>query len=57
MGKPELIEKLRRAKRVLFATHERPDGDALGSAFGLREILRDAGKSAQVLLAETVPHR
>ena len=48
---------LRAANRVLIVTHHRPDGDALGSAFGLREILRDAGKFAQVLLSEAVPYR
>ena len=57
MGKPELIEKLRRAKRVLFATHERPDGDALGSTFGMRACLRAAGRDAEVLIPGELPAR
>jgi len=54
---PELVERFRSAKRVLFATHERPDGDALGSTFGMRACLRAAGKDAEVLIPGELPHR
>ena len=54
---PELVEKFRSAKHVLFATHERPDGDALGSTFGMRACLRAAGREAEVLIPGELPHR
>ena len=57
MVTPELIDKFRRAKRVLFATHERPDGDALGSTFGMRTCLRAAGRDAEVLVPGELPQR
>ena len=53
----ELVERFRNAKRVLFATHERPDGDALGSTFGMRACLRAAGREAEVLIPGELPHR
>lgn len=54
---PELVDKFRGAKRVLFATHERPDGDALGSTFGMRACLLAAGRDAEVLIPGELPHR
>jgi len=41
----------------LIVTHERPDGDALGSSFGLFSLLRENGKTAEVLLPEPLPER
>lgn len=35
--------------------HVRPDGDAIGSAFGLRNALRENGKQADTFLLEAVP--
>lgn len=38
---------LREKERILILTHERPDGDAFGSAFGMQEFLRNCcGKQA-----------
>jgi len=45
------------ARHVAIATHIRPDGDALGSAFGLRRILSLAGKHAAVVALDPVPER
>ena len=45
------------AKRVLLLTHLRPDGDALGSSFGLRQYLRDNGKEAETLIPGPLPDR
>jgi len=53
----EMFRELSEAKSVLLLTHLRPDGDALGSTFGLRAYLRSAGKKADVLLTDGMPHR
>ena len=53
----EMFDELAAAKSVLLLTHLRPDGDALGSTFGLRAFLRSAGKKADVLLTDGMPHR
>ena len=47
----------RNAGRVLFVTHERPDGDALGSTFGMRAFLRAAGRDGEVLIPGELPAR
>ncbi|MDD3117962.1 MAG: bifunctional oligoribonuclease/PAP phosphatase NrnA [Victivallales bacterium] len=39
----------------LIVTHERPDGDALGSSFALLNILKENGKNAALLLPEELP--
>ena len=41
---------------LIFA-HVRPDGDALGSSFGLRDALRAAGKRAEVVIPYDMPDR
>ncbi|MBO7328430.1 MAG: bifunctional oligoribonuclease/PAP phosphatase NrnA [Lentisphaeria bacterium] len=42
--------QLMAAKKVLLMTHQRPDGDALGSTFGMQEFLRNNGIAADVLI-------
>ncbi|MCL6632018.1 MAG: bifunctional oligoribonuclease/PAP phosphatase NrnA [Alicyclobacillus herbarius] len=41
----------------LIVTHERPDGDALGSAFAVAQMLSTLGKSWRLLVAEPMPRR
>ena len=53
----EIFDELAAARSVLLVTHLRPDGDALGSTFGLRAYLRAQGKEADVLLTDGMPHR
>jgi phosphoesterase RecJ-like protein len=52
-----MFRALSEASSVLLATHLRPDGDALGSTFGMRAYLRSLGKKADVLLTDGMPHR
>ncbi len=52
-----IAPKLLAAQRVLIMTHLRPDGDALGSTFGMRQFLLDNGIAADVLLPGTMPKR
>ena len=49
--------KLLMAKNVLLMTHQRPDGDALGSTFGMRSFLQAQGINAQVLIPGDLPRR
>lgn len=51
----EIKDRLAVAKKIVIASHVRPDGDAIGSLLGLGLALRDAGKSVQMVLADGVP--
>ena len=61
MSELDLIDQISRklfsAEKVLIMTHRRPDGDALGSTFGLRNCLRLHGIAAEVLLPDGIPPR
>lgn len=50
----ELIEA---AQAITLISHERPDGDAIGSLLGLAVSLRLSGKNAVPVLADGVPGR
>lgn len=41
----------------LILTHKSPDGDTLGSGFGLCAFLRDMGKKANVVNSDSFPER
>jgi len=47
-------ERIDRTKKIVIASHVRPDGDAIGSLLGLGLALRDAGKSVQMVLVDGV---
>ena len=53
----QAAELLRASRRSLIFTHLRPDGDALGSSFGLQETLRKMGLEAEVFLPGPLPNR
>jgi phosphoesterase RecJ-like protein len=53
----EISELLLKNDNYLIVTHERPDGDALGSSFALLNILKDSGKNATLLLPEELPDK
>ena len=48
---------LQESEKVLIFTHQRPDGDALGSSFGLKYFLESTGKKAVVFIPGAIPHR
>lgn len=52
-----ILKKLLSARRVLIMTHRRPDGDAVGSSFGMRNFLLAHGVEAEVLLPDAMPNR
>lgn len=43
------------ATNILITSHQRPDGDAIGSVLGLGLALQDAGKEVQMVLVDGVP--
>ncbi len=40
---------------VLIVTHERPDGDAIGSVLGLLAVLKESGRRAAAYFADPLP--
>jgi bifunctional oligoribonuclease and PAP phosphatase NrnA len=57
--KTEILKKiadlLRREKRFLIASHENPEGDAIGSVLALGLALREMGKTVVMLNQDLVP--
>ncbi len=49
---PTLIDEMKSSDRIMLTTHERPDGDALGSLLGLWYWLEVQGKNQIVPLIE-----
>ena len=45
-----VLDELRGARKLIVVTHENPDGDALGSLLGMRQILRALGKDAEAFI-------
>ena len=50
----ELLDAIRRGRRFVIASHQRPDGDAVGSAMAIALALRQAGKEA-VVVTDAIP--
>ncbi len=53
----ELASKIAKETKVAIFCHVRPDGDALGSALGLKLALKSLGATAEVFCDEVVPTR
>jgi phosphoesterase RecJ-like protein len=52
----QLSEKINAAKSIVLIMHNNPDGDALGTALGLAELIRDNfGKNADVIHTGVIP--
>ncbi len=55
----ELIKKIRdqlnTAKKILVISHQRPDGDAIGSLLAIGLALIDTGKNVQMVLKDGIP--
>lgn len=54
-GAVAVAARLRQARRVLVVSHTAPDGDAIGSALGVAELIRAMGASAVVISRDPVP--
>jgi bifunctional oligoribonuclease and PAP phosphatase NrnA len=51
----EVLHHIRRYSQFVLTSHARPDGDAVGSVLALSEILRQMGKTTEVVLSDSVP--
>lgn len=51
-----LVERLRSGQRFVISSHQRPDGDAIGSAMAAAYALRALGKHADVVFDAVPPH-
>ena len=52
----EIVQAIAAKGNVLLLTHVHHDGDALGSLFGLAEVLDSLGKNVLCFLEEPVSH-
>src|SRR6201986_559389 len=51
----QVLREIEQRDRFVLTSHARPDGDAIGSVLACGEILRQVGKSAEVVLHDGVP--
>jgi phosphoesterase RecJ-like protein len=51
-----IVERIRAGERFVISSHQRPDGDAIGSAMAMAFALRALRKSADVVFDATPPH-
>lgn len=51
-----IVAHLQRGQRFLVSSHQRPDGDAIGSAMSVALALRAMGKEADVVMDAVPPH-
>jgi len=51
-----LLKSFRSTRRFLVTSHARPDGDAVGSALALAEILEQIGCEARLVFADPPPY-
>jgi phosphoesterase RecJ-like protein len=52
---PDLLDAIARGRRFYVTSHQRPDGDAIGSAVAMALALRTLGKEATVVLDAVPP--
>lgn len=52
----QLVARIRSGARFLLSSHQRPDGDAIGSSVGMALALRAMGKDATVVLDAPPPY-
>jgi bifunctional oligoribonuclease and PAP phosphatase NrnA len=50
-----VLQEIRSRRRFVVTSHARPDGDGIGSALAMGQILRVMGKDAEVVMHDGVP--
>jgi len=50
-----VLQSIEQRRTLLLTSHARPDGDAIGSALALSEVLRRLGKSVEVVFSDPLP--
>jgi len=53
--KQQATELIRDSQNILLITHDRPDGDAIGSILALSMVLQKMGKTVQLVASGNVP--
>ena len=53
--KSKFFDQVRNANNILISAHINPDGDAVGSSFGLALVLQNMGKNAKVIKNDDYP--
>ena len=53
----KIADVLKKSEKIAIFTHINPDGDALGSSFGMKRVLDSMGKNATVYLGEEMPQK
>ena len=53
----DICEYLKSHDNYVVLTHVNPDGDTLGSAYGLKKGLKKLGKKVQVVCCDEIPHK
>ncbi len=53
----DCVREINSAERIVITAHPKPDGDALGSALGLKYSLKEVGKQVAVTGLTPVPNR
>ena len=53
----QISEAIANNKDFVVVSHIRPDGDAIGSALGLAQVLRQAGKQVTVVFEDDVAEK
>ncbi len=51
----EVLSEIEQRRNFVVTSHARPDGDAVGSALAMAQILRKMGRRAEVVLGDSVP--
>ncbi len=51
----QVVELVERKSRFAITSHARPDGDSLGSSFGLYWLLRALGKQVDLIMRDGIP--
>ncbi|PYY19768.1 MAG: bifunctional oligoribonuclease/PAP phosphatase NrnA [Acidobacteria bacterium] len=51
----QVLKQIEQREAFLLTSHARPDGDAIGSLLALYQVLRQKGKTAQVVMNDAVP--
>lgn len=51
----EIHQKIHSAERILIVSHQRPDGDAIGSTLGLGLALQEIEKKADMVIVDGAP--
>lgn len=51
----QVLDSIHKRKEFLLTSHARPDGDAIGSLLALSGILHKMGKTAEIVMSDSVP--